>query len=182
MANNIHNGQLYTAKQLSGGFILAFSFFILLIITLSFVIKDIDVKNYYFTSPILVSLAYSLLAYIFVFNETVNLNNKMANEVDDFSFNECPNGFTKKIDSINGLPITKNTNIKCIPNETNKTFTDTFYLSGDTNNCSLLSNNKNGCFNKNIGREKKCNAVKQFFSEHQTLLDNWNDYADNCIY
>jgi uncharacterized membrane protein len=176
--------QYYTQKELFGGFILLFIFIILFIITVNFTINSIEggIKNHYFFAPILIALAYGMLAYMFVFNENMNSLNKEMNRDDDFTFKECPSGFNKRIETKEGLPININTNITCEPKDSNPFFDRIFYLSGDIENCGMGDKREeNGCFNKYPFRAEKCKRAKKYFEEHQSLLNGWLDYKDNCI-
>lgn len=167
--------QTYTLKQLVGGFLILAVFIIIFSINLTYK-SDLNLKMLF--NPILIALAICMIMYIINLNETIKRNkNKLATNDDKFTFKTCPVDYKHLIERDNSQNIIFE---KCEGDID-------FNLDGNKQYCTKTDNGYDeGCFNKYSLREKKCEKVKNFFTNENGLesevLSKWTEYRNNCTF
>tara|TARA_B110000259_G_scaffold153644_2_gene173950 strand:- start:2270 stop:2761 length:492 start_codon:yes stop_codon:yes gene_type:complete len=160
--------QLYTTKQIFGGFLLAILF--IMVFILNFLKKEYTML---FT-PILFGLTLCLLGYILILNEIITTKKNLLLKKDKHIFKTCPEDYSTEVNFLGKIK-----EIKCLNDQKTIPF---FYLQTEENKC----NTDLGCFNKITNRQDKCENIKKFFSVEESQIDgktlnNWSEYQNQCI-
>ena len=163
--------QLYSTKQVVGGFILVILFVLVFIVNA----MKRDLKP--LLTPVLVGLTISLLVYVIILNDVITSKKKLLKSEDKFELKTCPASYNKTMNFDGDI-----TEIHCLDSSKS---VPSFYLQGNENVCKNELVESNGCFNKISSRKQKCDNITNFFKTdtdtNGTILKNWSEYQNNCV-
>ena len=181
--------ELYSLKQIIGGFALVVLFITLLIITVLLKNKKSPVNTFgnqpnvldysRLLIPILVSITLALLIYVINLNQLITIKTNLFKKADKLIMQTCPDDYKKIISK--DPDIDETPTINCI---NSNRMIPSFYLQGNDDVCTGEYNENNGCFNnKTTLRKEQCDNIKKFFEADidNEIVNSWTEYQNNCM-
>ena len=181
--------ELYSLKQIIGGFALVVLFITVLIINVLLKNKKSPVNTFgnqsntldysRLLTPILVGITLALLVYVINLNELITIKTKLFKKADKLVMQTCPDGYEKIISK--DPDTDEKPTVNCV---NSSRMIPSFYLQGNDDVCAGEYNENNGCFNnRSTLRKEQCDNIKKFFETDidNVIVNSWTEYQNNCM-